>query len=553
MKKKGLIAIYSLMSMIIVGLVITVVVLAATTQYVGSSVSILYVATEISGSVTATYQIGSNDAKSMTDSEGNTSINFGSDLPTSILLLSPNETLTLGTKEDVLLTYTFNNSGETYYATVSYADTDSNSPSKNLDFQYKTPTASKYDDESSVIEVPSYGSATYIIKISVHNIYSGASLNGRVTWALTKEKPKTIDDYVALNIANNGDSSVNSDNIQIVADKTTNKFKIVGAVPESAGTTTSSGNINGSYNNRNAVLDAEKGLMSVAELTNSSTGAEFFYFCTNPEVVGNTAYGYIDPGTIYWTSTSDTTLESWYDIPTEPITLYSCFMKPNFTGAEVDSDNCYNGTATQIVISNSVENILYRAFYHKSTITNVAIPQSVKNIGYGTSNTSYGALSGCSKLTRVDLPNSVTALNNYAFSRCSGLTSIKIPDSVKSIGGFTFASCSGLASITMYSSLKSIGRAAFLTVEYTAGDGRVVIDRASLDYVRFYGTKSEFENLTACNNVDGNCSPESFTVFGISSTEVSASCSRSIATVVTDDYPNGFAIDQVLRVFAGIG
>jgi len=57
------------------------------------------------------------------------------------------------------------------------------------------------------------------------------------------------------------------------------------------------------------------------------------------------------------------------------------------------------------------------------------------------------AFYGCSGLTSVTIPNSVTAIFDYAFYYCSGLTSITIPDSVTSIGDYAFYGCSGLTTI----------------------------------------------------------------------------------------------------------
>ena len=58
---------------------------------------------------------------------------------------------------------------------------------------------------------------------------------------------------------------------------------------------------------------------------------------------------------------------------------------------------------------------------------------------------------GCSGLTSIEIPNSVTSIGDYAFSGCSGLTSIEIPNSVTSIGLKAFSGCSGLTSIVVES------------------------------------------------------------------------------------------------------
>ena len=57
------------------------------------------------------------------------------------------------------------------------------------------------------------------------------------------------------------------------------------------------------------------------------------------------------------------------------------------------------------------------------------------------------AFSGCSGLTSLTLPSSVTTIGRSAFYGCSGLTSLTLPSSVSSIGASAFYGCSGLTSI----------------------------------------------------------------------------------------------------------
>ena len=59
------------------------------------------------------------------------------------------------------------------------------------------------------------------------------------------------------------------------------------------------------------------------------------------------------------------------------------------------------------------------------------------------------AFRGCTGLTSVTIPNSVTSIGGGAFAYCTGLTSVTISDSVTSIDYDAFYGCTGLTSITV--------------------------------------------------------------------------------------------------------
>ena len=109
---------------------------------------------------------------------------------------------------------------------------------------------------------------------------------------------------------------------------------------------------------------------------------------------------------------------------------------------------------TSLTIPSSVTEIGVDAFNGCWKLTSLTIPSGVTSIG-------YSAFWGCSGLTSLTIPSSVTEIGNYAFNGCSGLTSLTIPSSVTSIGNYAFSGCSGLTSLTIPSSVTSIGIYAF--------------------------------------------------------------------------------------------
>ena len=80
-----------------------------------------------------------------------------------------------------------------------------------------------------------------------------------------------------------------------------------------------------------------------------------------------------------------------------------------------------------------------------------------------TSNDKLGdyVFNGCSGLTSLTLPSSVTKIGCYALSNCIGLTSLTLPSSVTEIGEGAFLNCRGLTNFTIPSGVTSIGHGAF--------------------------------------------------------------------------------------------
>jgi len=91
------------------------------------------------------------------------------------------------------------------------------------------------------------------------------------------------------------------------------------------------------------------------------------------------------------------------------------------------------------------------AFEGCTGLTSVTIPSSVTNMG-------AGVFSGCTGLTSVTIPSSITNIGANAFYGCKGLTSITIPSTVTDIGANAFENCTGLTSITIPQNVTMIGK-----------------------------------------------------------------------------------------------
>ena len=125
-----------------------------------------------------------------------------------------------------------------------------------------------------------------------------------------------------------------------------------------------------------------------------------------------------------------------------PCTVKGSYTVPEYV--EAYTNTAFEDPAVPVV------GIGAAAFFGCSEITNIAIPDSVTYIG------DY-AFAGCTGLTSITIPESVTSIGSHAFDGCTGLTSITIPESVTDIGDHAFAGCTNLKSVTIYGAIESIG------------------------------------------------------------------------------------------------
>jgi hypothetical protein len=110
----------------------------------------------------------------------------------------------------------------------------------------------------------------------------------------------------------------------------------------------------------------------------------------------------------------------------------------------------YGRTAGEFSCIEDNETIIITKY--NGSVKDVIIPETINGlhvVGIG-----YVAFES-NQLTSVDIPNSVTSIEGYAFQGCTGLTSLTIPNNVISIGGSAFSGCTSLTSVTFQSTLQS--------------------------------------------------------------------------------------------------
>lgn len=158
------------------------------------------------------------------------------------------------------------------------------------------------------------------------------------------------------------------------------------------------------------------------------------------------------------------------------------------TGLTSLSNSCFL-TATKLTEVNIPETITVieaGAFQGCTALKSVSIPSSVTNI-------QLQAFLGCSALETIIIPDSVTTIGQAAFRNCTSLKSIAIPNDVEEIGKQMFDSCKALESVTLGSGVKTINANAFSN---TTSLKSIIIPSQVTKISKNAFTKSALESVT---------------------------------------------------------
>lgn len=111
-------------------------------------------------------------------------------------------------------------------------------------------------------------------------------------------------------------------------------------------------------------------------------------------------------------------------------------------------------TVPEMVEEAAVTEIADRAFSGCSTITSVALPNTLTSLG-------EAAFHRCQNLGEITLPEGITELRASLFDGCTSLKSVLLPDKLTSIQSSVFSRCSSLVSIVIPEGVTQIGPSAF--------------------------------------------------------------------------------------------
>ncbi len=114
-----------------------------------------------------------------------------------------------------------------------------------------------------------------------------------------------------------------------------------------------------------------------------------------------------------------------------------------------------NRALTEYTVPETVTAINQFAFYQCDKLERVTLPRELEVLG-------AGAFADCSRLRSILIPGNVTAIEAFTFSGCAGLEAVRLGPEVCSIGKYAFGNCTSLKQLQLPSVLEALGEAAFM-------------------------------------------------------------------------------------------
>ena len=115
---------------------------------------------------------------------------------------------------------------------------------------------------------------------------------------------------------------------------------------------------------------------------------------------------------------------------------------------DIPAEVTYNG------VTRPVKAVGVSAFYNDSLLTSVTFHDNMKIID-------ISAFNRCTRLKRIDLPNTVTYVSDFAFTGCTSLETVTLSDQLITIGWSAFQNCTSLKSIDIPNSCNTWIKARF--------------------------------------------------------------------------------------------
>lgn len=195
----------------------------------------------------------------------------------------------------------------------------------------------------------------------------------------------------------------------------------------------------------------------------SAPNRETFEVPANVHVIYSKAFDSCDSLTSVTVNSANSHFKVDHDILYGTANKSICFVSPDITG--------------NVVVIDGVEEIPINAF-ENTKITSITLPSSVVSIGTSAFSgctllesahlkdtkidwIQSATFDGCTELTTVELPSTVTEINSFAFRNCTKLNSISLPNKIQEIKQGAFLGCTSLQSITFSANLTNFGRDAF--------------------------------------------------------------------------------------------
>ena len=169
---------------------------------------------------------------------------------------------------------------------------------------------------------------------------------------------------------------------------------------------------------------------------------------------------HIEVGSIFGTFEDNTYEHGTLYVPRGCKSVYQAAdgWKDFSTFKELTYDFMVNGICYTITGDNTVEVCENPTLYSGDLVVPISVAYDGKT--YQVTGIGDYAFEGCTGLTRITIPSSVTCIDDAAFSGSYSLGSVIIPNSVTTVGWYAFYNC-GLDSLTIGKGVTTIGEHAF--------------------------------------------------------------------------------------------